>query len=120
MEIVKVKSNVEGKERREMIPKLEEYKIASMYLNIEDYKQKPKKGEHHFFADHPHKRYHCWASGGGLGEADTIEEARQILFRWATDRLNESIYKLNESLFISLQAKHLLADNMDNLQGFKV
>ena len=102
------------------IPKLEKYKIADMDLSIEDYKQKPKKGEHHWFADRPHKRYHCWVNGGGLGEADTLEEARQILFQWATDRIDEAIYKLNESLYVRLQAKHLLDGNMDNLQGFKV
>ena len=101
-------------------PKLEEYKIANMNLSVEDYKQKPKKGEHHFFADHPHKRYRCWVGGGGLGEADTLPEAREILFQWATARLNEDVYKLNEQLFIRLQAKHLLNDNMENLQDFKV
>ena len=101
------------------IPKLEEYKIAHMNFSIEDYKQKPKKDEHHFFADRPHKRYHCWVNGGGLGEADTIEEARQILFQWANDRINEDIYNLNDNLYVRLQAKHLLDDNIANLQGFR-
>ena len=101
-------------------PKLEEYKIAHMNLSIEDYKQKPKNGETHFFANHPHKRFRGWVNGGGLGEADTIEEARQILFQWANDRINEDIYNLNDKLYVRLQAKHLLNDNIDNLQGFKV
>lgn len=100
--------------------KLETYKVANMELSIEDYKQKLPKGESHFFADRPHKRYHCWVNGGGLGQADTLEEARKVLFDWATARLNEAIYKLNEDLFIRLQAKHLLADSIENLQGFKV
>jgi len=85
-----------------MTPKLERYKVADMSLSIEDYKQKPKKGESHFFSNYPHKRYRGWVNGGGLGEAGTLEEARQILFQWATDRLNEDIYQLNEKLFIRL------------------
>ena len=102
------------------IPKLEEYKIADMNLSIEDYKQKPKKGETHFFVDHPHERYRCWVDGGGLGEAATLEDARQILFQWATDRLDEDIYNLNEKLYIRLQAQRLLSAKIDNLQGFKI
>jgi len=103
-----------------MIPKLEEYKVANMNLYIEDYKQKPKDGESHFMPSFPHKRYHCWVGGGGLGEFDTLPEARDDLFKWAIARLNEDIYKLNEQLYIRLQAKHLLAESVDNLQGFKV
>jgi hypothetical protein len=102
------------------IPKIEQYKIADMNLSIEDYKQKPKKDEHHFFSNEPHKRYHCWVNGGGLSQADIIEEARQILFDWAIGSIDADIYKLNEQLFIRLQAKHLLNDNVENLQGFKV
>jgi hypothetical protein len=99
-----------------MIPYVEEYKIANMRFGIEDYKQK-RKG--HFMPDLPHKRYHCWVNGGGIGQADTLQEARQIIFQLAIDNLDANIYKLTEDLFIRLQAKHLLADNMDNLQGFK-
>ena len=101
-----------------MTPKLEQYKIANMNLSIEDYKQKPQKGETHFFANYPHKRFRGWVNGGGLGEADTLEEARQILFQWATDRLEEQYHELTDKLYVVLQAKHLLADNVENLKGF--
>jgi len=101
------------------IPKLEVYKVANMELSIEDYKQKPKKGEYHFFADRPHKRYHCWVNGGGLGQSDSLEDARIILFDWATARLDEDIFKFSEQLFIRLQAKRQLI-SADKLQDFKV
>ena len=102
------------------IPKLEEYQIANMNLSIEDYKQKPRKGESHFFPRASHKRYFCWVNGGGLGEADTLGGAREILFGWATARLDEDAYNLNEKLYVKLHAKRQLDDNVDNLQGFKV
>ncbi len=102
------------------IPKIEEYKIANMDLSIEDYKQKPKEGESHFFPNLKNERYFCWVNGCGLGGTNTIKEARQILFQCATASLNDDIHNLNEMLFLKLQAKHLLNDKMDNLESFKV
>lgn len=96
---------------------IEQYQIANMKLDIEDYTIKSKN---HFMPQLPHKRFQCWVNGGGLEQSDTIEEARQILFQWATDRLNDDIYKLNGQLFIRLQTKHLLNDDINNLQEFKI
>ena len=99
------------------VPYIEDYTIANMHLGIEDYKQPSK---HHFFPRLSHKRFSCWAGGGGLGESDTIEGARQILFDYAIEVIDKVIYELNEKLFINLHAKRTLNDNVLNIKEFNV
>ena len=52
-------------------------------LGIEDYEQPGV----HFFADQPHKRFRLWSGGCGIGEADTLEEARKILLHYIASDL---------------------------------
>jgi hypothetical protein len=97
------------------IPMIETYQVEKMELGIEDYKDK-RKG--HFLPDLAIKRYHCWVNGDGLPQADTLQEARQILFDWAIDRLHEKVKKLSGELYTCLNAQQLLNNDIDNLQQF--
>lgn len=99
------------------IPKIETYQVKDMELSIEDYKDKTAK---HFMSDRPHKRYYCWCNGGGLGEASTLEEARQKLFDYVMDRLHDGVKKFTGELHAYLDAQRTLGEDTNNLQKFKV
>ena len=88
-----------------------------MELSIEDYKDKNKG---HFMHTKPPKRYYCWCNGGGLGEANTLDEARQKLFDFAMDRLHEGVKRFTGKLHACLDAQRTLGEDINNLQKFKV
>lgn len=68
----------------------ETYMIDGSICGVEDYRQRGK----HFMPTMPHKRYKSWFGGGGLGDSDTLQEARQKIYDYAKLRLHDEIDKL--------------------------
>ena len=93
------------------IPYVETYKIRGSICGIEDYTQGRKKD--HFMADLPHKRFKSWFGGGGLGDSDTIEEARQKIADYATMLLEEDMVQM------TLGLKEYTKLRQDGLTPFK-
>jgi hypothetical protein len=89
----------------DIITYLESYLIPGLgELNIEDYNQ---SGDH-FMPEKKHKRFQCWSGGCGIGQYDTLDVARQNLFRYARDTLLNKESTLIENL-------HEIRDSLDKL-----
>jgi hypothetical protein len=96
---------------------LETFRIRGLpTLGIEDYEQ---PGEH-FMPNSDHKRYQLWSGGCGIGQADTLEEARNKVLAFAKLRLIEQIAPLEKKTREIKQSIALLGDDVFNLGRFKV
>lgn len=62
-----------------MVDYAETYKINGQNYGIEDYS---RPGDH-FMPSEPHKRFRLWRSGCGIGQADNISKAREMLHSYA-------------------------------------
>lgn len=68
---------------------VEEYIIRGVLWGIED-REDGRPPEEHFFAyDKTRKRFSCWRGGGGFGQCDTLEDARNCLMDYARQLTSE-------------------------------
>jgi len=61
---------------------IETFVIDGTTYGIEDYKD-GRPPEDHFMADRAKKRYKCWKGGCGVGDRDTLEQARKLIYDYA-------------------------------------
>lgn len=93
---------------------IEEYRVptpaGNVTYGIEDYEA---PGDH-FFPDYYFtgqcKRFRLWRSGGGFGQADTLQEARDKLAEYAMYNLRNDISAYKSAL-VRLEAAHEQADD---------
>lgn len=72
---------------------IESFFINGAKYSIEDYEDGQPMEEHFFGMRYGSgktgdcKRFRLWRNGGGFGQADTLQEARQLLLDYATQNL---------------------------------
>ena len=88
---------------------VERYDIGTGFFGIEDY-QKP--GDH-FFPDKPHRRFRSWYNGCGIGQSDTIKEARKIIFDFVIRDLARSFDYAFETFSKNVMILDKLGDEPD-------
>lgn len=74
-----------------MVHHIEKYTIRGSSYGIEDREDGRHDADHFFPDDKTRKRFSCWVGGCGIGQFDTLEEARTKLidharFRAAGDK----------------------------------
>lgn len=80
---------------------VEAFTIGDKQFGIEDYKDgKPDKD--HFFPEtfraKKAQRFHVWAGGCGIGQATTIEKAREIIVDYARRRAQQKVIEAQNFL----------------------
>jgi hypothetical protein len=101
---------------------IECFVILGQRYGIEDHEDgRPK--EDHFF---PHryrsgqsKRFHLWRGGGGFGQADTLEQARQKLFDYAKQNIESKRLETKQELEITEAQLKCLGDDSAHLFRFE-
>ncbi len=99
-------------------PYIESYRIDDNRYDIEDYDdgQDPKI---HFMAMYPHKRFRLWMNGAGLGQADTIEQARKNLFDLICRMEKDALTAYRKVVKVRERAIRKLGSTVSNLQKFR-
>lgn len=82
----------EKEEVEAMANYIEQYRIAWVNFGIEDY-QSPGK---HFMPDQPHDRFRLWVGGCGFGQAKTVDAAREKVWQYAVDSIDERRRKISQ------------------------
>lgn len=80
-----------------MVDYVEEFTVLGKRLGIEDMED-TRPGVEHFFPEHATHRYQLWAGGCGVGRANTIQEAREILHDYAIRQARDLADKATRSL----------------------
>lgn len=98
---------------------LEQFKIPQVgNIGIEDLED-GRPASDHFMPDLQQHRFHMWWNGGGIGNADTLEEAREFCLGYATRRLKTKIAELRRDLREAEGAQTTMGDDPFNLGQFK-
>jgi hypothetical protein len=100
---------------------IETFKILYNTFGIEDHKDGKGKDKHFFHEDFilgKRKRFEDWRSGCGIGEFDTLEQAKKHLLAYVSADLNERMEKLIHDLEEVFAAKKQLT--LKGLDSFKV
>ena len=93
----------------------EQFCVGTSTFGIEDYEQ---RGDH-FFPDLPHKRFHLWRNGCGIGQADTIDEARKIIHIYVVSHFRAARAGHRERMQEAERILGSLGDDPFNLGRFK-
>lgn len=102
----------------------EEFVIDGNCFGIEDYKDGLPDKQHFMpfkFREGKAKRFHCWLGGCGIGEFDTIQQARQHVYNYAVSRAVEDLTKVKARLHkLNKLVESLGDEDTFNLAKFKV
>lgn len=93
------------------------FKINGRLYGIEDYEDGKKD---HFMPDKAKQRFHLWAGGCGIGGADTIERARELLHGYVTSHLRAERAGFRERADAADRCLSKLGDDMWGLARFQV
>lgn len=93
----------------------ETYVINGRTYGIEDYSQ---PGDH-FFPEKPHKRFKLWAGGCGIGDHDSLDEARKMLHAYAYSHVNAEYHGHQERAVSAQRALQKLGGDPFNLGRFR-
>lgn len=74
-----------------MVAYIEQFETPQGTYGIEDHKDGRPVSEHFFHDRKGRKRFHCWENGRGIGEFDTLEEARRRVHGYAIARLRNEV-----------------------------
>ncbi len=72
-----------------------------------------------YVIDKDEKGFHVWCGGCGIGHGDTIDEARDIIFKHTTDTINRKIAALKEDLISCNTVLATLDNDKFNIARFK-
>lgn len=90
-----------------------------VHYGIEDMKD-GKPASQHFMPDKQTHRFKCWVGGGGIGDSDTIEAARERVYLHAKSRLEKLVGELANRLNKAQAALIKLGDEPAKLFRFEV
>jgi hypothetical protein len=95
----------------------EKFVVRGTTYGIEDYEQ---KGVKHFMPHLKHKRFHNWAGGCGIGDYDTIADARGALLAFITRRTKDDLERAEKVVDECDGVLEMLDNDPFNLSAYKV